>query len=326
MSTREDHDSPWKEALEDFFRPFLEFLYPQVAKLIDWDEPVDFLNAELQKITSGAESHRCYADKLVQVVWLNGEEYWLLIHIEVQGEPEANFAERMFTYYYRIRDRYKKSVISLAVLTDTQESFRPQSYSLALAGCAIRFDFLSVKLLDWWPRLEELKNSTNPFALLIAAQLTAKKVKDGKARVDNLIAFYRLAIKQALRKDEVRKLLIFLEWLVAIPEALTPYYNEQINLIEEDSKMAYNSLLERFAIEKGIEQGREEGMQQGMQKGLGKGRQQTLLKLLQLKFQKVDESVQRRVETATDAELELWIERILFADSLEALFADAEQP
>ena len=55
-----------------------------------------------------------------------------------------------------------------------------------------------------------------------------------------------------------------------------------------------------------------------------KGRQQTLLKLLQLKFQTVDESVQRRVETATDAELELWIERILFADSLEALFTDSD--
>jgi hypothetical protein len=213
MSTRADHDSPWKEALEDFFRPFLEFLYPQVAELIDWDEPTVFLNAELQKITSDAESHRCYADKLVRVVWLNGEEYWLLIHVEVQGEPEANFAERMFTYYYRIRDRYEKPTISLAVLTDTQESFRPQSYSFALAGCAIRFDFLSVKLIDWWPRLEELKASTNPFALLIAAQLTAKKVKDGKTRVDNLIAFYRLAIKQALRKDEIRKLLTFLEWL-----------------------------------------------------------------------------------------------------------------
>lgn len=312
MNTREDHDSPWKDALEDFFRPFLEFLYPQVAKLIDWDLPIVFLNAELQKITSDAESHRCYADKLVQVALLNGEEYWLLIHVEVQGEPEANFAERMFTYYYRIRDRYKKPLISLAVLTDTQESFRPQSYSFALAGCAIRFDFLSVKLLDWWPRLEELKNSTNPFALLIAAQLTAKLVKDGKTRVDNLMAFYRLAIGQALGRDDIRKLLIFLEWLVAIPEALTPYYNEQINLIEEDSKMAYNSLLERFAIEK------------GRQEGLGKGRQQALLKQLQLKFQTVDESVQRRVETATDAELELWIERILFADSLEALFTDSD--
>lgn len=30
----------------------------------------------------------------------------MLIHVEVQGEPEDGFAERMYTYQYRLRDRY----------------------------------------------------------------------------------------------------------------------------------------------------------------------------------------------------------------------------
>lgn len=317
MSRREDHDSPWKEALELFFQPFLEFLYPQIAKLIDWGVPITFLDKELQKIASEAPNSRRYADKLAKVVFLNGEEHWILIHIEVQGEPDAGFAERMFTYYYRIRDRYQKPVISLAVLTDTQENFRPRSYNSTLAGCAIRFDFLSVKLLDWWPRLEELKASANPFGLLMAAQLTAKLVKDGNARVDSLIGFYRLASKQGLDREAISRLAVFLEWMVAIPKASTPYYNEQIKLIEEDSQMAYISLIERFGIEKGREEGREEGH--------GKGRRQTLLKQLQLKFQTVDESVRRRVEAATEAELDLWLERILFADSLEGFFTDPSE-
>jgi hypothetical protein len=33
---QEDHDSPWKEALEVFFQPFMRLLYPDIAKLIDW--------------------------------------------------------------------------------------------------------------------------------------------------------------------------------------------------------------------------------------------------------------------------------------------------
>lgn len=35
QSTPEDHDSPWKGALEVFFKPFMDFLYPQIAELID---------------------------------------------------------------------------------------------------------------------------------------------------------------------------------------------------------------------------------------------------------------------------------------------------
>ena len=180
QSAPEDHDSPWKGALEVFFQPFMDFLYPQIAELIDWQQPVEFLDKELQKITRKAKNSRRYADKLVKVRFLNGSEQWILIHIEVQGAPETDFAERMFIYYYRIRDRYQKPVISLAVLTDTQPSFRPKHYSDTIAGCSIRFEFATVKLLDWQDKTEELLQHDNPFGLLIAAQLTAKLIKDGK--------------------------------------------------------------------------------------------------------------------------------------------------
>lgn len=43
--------------------------------------------------------------KLIKVAALDGIETWVLIHVEVQGEPEDSFAERMFTYQYRLRDR-----------------------------------------------------------------------------------------------------------------------------------------------------------------------------------------------------------------------------
>ena len=36
--SQEDHDSPSKEALEVFFKPFIDFLYPQIAELIDWQQ------------------------------------------------------------------------------------------------------------------------------------------------------------------------------------------------------------------------------------------------------------------------------------------------
>ena len=309
-TNNEDHDSPWKEALEVFFRPFMDFLYPDIGQLIDWQQPVEFLDKELQKITRKAKSSRRYADKLVKVQFLNGTEKWILIHIEVQGSAEADFAERMFVYYYRIRDRYQKPVISLAVLTDTQPGFRPNHYTDGIAGCAVRFEFATVKLLDWQDKTDELLNHDNPFGLLIAAQLTAKLIKDGKNRVDNLIGYYRLAAEKNLPREQVTQLVVFLEWLVALPEDITPYYNEQLAHLEEDHKMTYISIIERQGIQKGLEEGIEQG------------RAATLYKLLQLKFSECAAEYEQRLFQANEAELNRWTERVLFAESIEAVFAE----
>ncbi|MCG8353364.1 MAG: hypothetical protein MI924_36830 [Chloroflexales bacterium] len=38
--------------------------------------------------------------------------------IEIQGQEETAFAERMFVYHYRLFDRYHHPIVSLAVLGD----------------------------------------------------------------------------------------------------------------------------------------------------------------------------------------------------------------
>ncbi len=54
-------------------------------------------------------------------VWrLDGEEAWVLIHVEVQNQAEVDFGERMFVYHYRIFDRFRRPMVSLAVLGDEQ--------------------------------------------------------------------------------------------------------------------------------------------------------------------------------------------------------------
>ncbi len=38
-------------------------------------------------------------DKLVQVTLKDGNEQWILLHIEVQAQSESEFDRRMFAYY-----------------------------------------------------------------------------------------------------------------------------------------------------------------------------------------------------------------------------------
>ena len=114
-----DYDSPWKEAIDAFFQPFMALFFPSVHALIDWNRPYEFLDAELQRITGDSTIGRRYADRLVKVHSREGLEVWLLLHIEIQGQADAQFPERMFQYWYRIYDRFGGvETISLALLTN----------------------------------------------------------------------------------------------------------------------------------------------------------------------------------------------------------------
>src|SRR5260221_12091158 len=117
--------SPWKEAIEEWLEDFLRFFFPAVHSLIDWARGYEFLDKELQQLASESEQGQRTVDKLVKVFWRTGEEFWVLVHIEVQSQAETVFPRRMYVYRYRISDKYNRPVVSLAVLADEDASCRP---------------------------------------------------------------------------------------------------------------------------------------------------------------------------------------------------------
>ena len=117
-----------RKALEHFLAPFQAFFFPQVHAGIHWSKGYESLAKELHQLARAARSPKGLADKLFKVWRLNGPEAWLLIHIEVQGEPEQHFPVRMFRYNVRAFDRYNQTVVSLAVLTDDRPDWRPERF------------------------------------------------------------------------------------------------------------------------------------------------------------------------------------------------------
>ncbi|MBK1722578.1 hypothetical protein CKO23_09995 [Thiocystis violacea] len=80
---RSDYDSPWKEAIGAYFQPFMRLFFEPVHERVDWRQPHEFLDAELQKITGDSQIGKRFADRLVRVRGREGQELWLLIHIEI---------------------------------------------------------------------------------------------------------------------------------------------------------------------------------------------------------------------------------------------------
>ncbi|MBT9438357.1 MAG: hypothetical protein GAS50_04100 [Desulfobacterales bacterium] len=47
---RADYDSPWKKALEVYFKEFIQFFFPDIAADVNWSCKYIFLDKELQQV------------------------------------------------------------------------------------------------------------------------------------------------------------------------------------------------------------------------------------------------------------------------------------
>lgn len=164
-----DYGNPWKEILTQYFPEFMAFFFPAAHADIDWRHPPEFLDKELRQAVREAEIGDRRVDQLTKVFRRGGEEAWVLVHVEVQGQVESKFAERMYVYHYRLFDRYHRQVASLAVLIDDVVGWRPQAFGYELWGCEVGIRFPTVKLLDYRQRWQELEQDRNPFAVVVMA-------------------------------------------------------------------------------------------------------------------------------------------------------------
>lgn len=250
-----DYDGAWKEGVEQYFEPFLAFFFPEIQAEIDWTRGYEFLDQELQQLIRESEIGKQFVDKLIKV-WLNdGKETWLLIHLEIQSQVDTGFARRMFSYHYRIFDRYGQEVVSLAILGDSQASWRPQEYSYGRWGCRLSLQFPTVKLLDYQPRWLELEASDNPFAVLVMAHLrTQATTKDLTGRLRWKLSLVKRMYELGYSRDKILQLFDLIDRLMALPPNLDLNFKTELQRFEAEQKMRYVSSIERLGISEGIQQ------------------------------------------------------------------------
>src|SRR3990167_7144595 len=217
---RNHFDTPWKDILDMYFEHFMRICHPEAAKAIDWNKGYEPLDKELSSITKDSEKGNRIADKLIKVWRVDGQETWVLFHIEIQGHPQSDFSERMYTYHYRLSDRYHKPVVSIAILADDKLTWRPSSYAYQLWGCQLNFHFVPIKLLDYENQRESLVVSSNPFAIVILAHLAALKTKrNEKDRYTAKLGLTRSLYDKGWDKKAILDLYTFIDWVMALPAA-----------------------------------------------------------------------------------------------------------
>ncbi|NGZ07134.1 MAG: DUF4351 domain-containing protein [Magnetococcales bacterium] len=323
-----EYDSPWKEILKTYFKDFLAFFLPEAHDGIDWHRAPEFLDKELDRITREAESGNRRVDLLVRVWLLDGGELWVLIHVEIQGNRDPDFEERMFTCQYRAFDLYKRPVVSLAILADEEGTWRPSTFGYQMWGSKVSFQFNAVKLLDYLTQLDLLESSNNPFAIVTLAHLTGKQTKNQpKERFQQKVRITRMLYERGFSRQRIVDLFRFIDWLLSLPEELDNQFWAILSDFEENKKMPYITSVERIGHKRGKEEGIVAGIQLGKEKGIEIGEQQGEAKLLtrqlQRRFGSLPDWANEKITKAKSSELEEWSLRLMDApNSLEEVFAN----
>ncbi|MGI5843140.1 MAG: hypothetical protein ACOX9B_03030 [Candidatus Xenobium sp.] len=263
---RQDFDNPWKEALHEFFPSFLEFFFPDIHADIDWGLGHEFLDAELRQLGRKSRGGRRLPDALVRVVRRNGQEGYVLVHIEIQSQVDQLFTLRVATYNHRIFDVHQLPLVSLVILADPDPRWYPDRYERELWGTRSLLEFRAFKLLDLRDRRLELAASSNPFALLSAAHLAA--LESGPAtrtrlawKLDLVRSLYRRGVDQ----ERARSLFGLIDWILHLTPTLDSEFCHEVEEIERSTEMRHMTTFERRGLEKGRLEGHLEGQRRMLQ-------------------------------------------------------------
>jgi len=219
-------DELWKKIIEDLFDDFVAFFMPDLYPHIDFSKGYTFLDKELFKLFPKSKGKKRFPDHLVRVFLKNGTEKWRLIHIEIQGYPDDVFPNRMFTYFYRIYDKYNQAIAALCIYIDSDEGFKPFRFEYDFFQTSFVYRFRTYKLLT--QEEQPLIESDNPFAM--TALVGLYQLKSGQSiqkKLELKIKLVRLLVSKGFSKEKIAHLFIFLDSLLTLPEKMEEIFEEE---------------------------------------------------------------------------------------------------
>ena len=297
-------DEAWKKIIERFFPQLLCFFVPKLYEDIDLSKGIDFLDKEMEQLSMISVKGAKYVDKLAKVYLKNGNEQWILVHIEVQGQPDKEFPLRMFRYFYRIFDRYGKRIVSMAIFTGSEKDRIDEKYELKSYGSGVEFRYLSFRLMDY--DKERLEQDSNPIAIVILASQEKERARQKDEKFNIKLYLIRKLYDKGYEKDEIKGLFEFIDWVMQLNDEEEKLIWEEIKELEGVKKMPYVTSVERI--------GRAEGLQQGL---LEDGRMM-VAEALDERFGKIPSTISNAVNQIKDRDvLKFLLRQVIRCNSME---------
>ncbi|GHV29437.1 hypothetical protein FACS1894167_08730 [Synergistales bacterium] len=208
-------------------------------------------------IDSDSDKGMRISDVAISIPLKTGADQRIAFHIEQQHEPDKDLPLRMFQGYYRMSDRLRVPVTSLAILTG---NIKPvNAYITSCYGTELNFKFgvYHVASAD----AEELKRDGRVFAVVV---LAAKRMLDAgdnpRERGKYSLELLNLTRERGCGAGKMRDIQKFIYRILRIGDKnIDPKVREvwKMQLIPIDE--AVMEIRIRDAVEEGMERGVEKG-------------------------------------------------------------------
>jgi len=176
----------------------------------------------------------------------------------------------MFTYFYRILDKYQKPITAYAIFTGASTVARPNYFATEYIGTSMRYTFNTYAIACQDD--EYLRASDNPFALVVLtakAALAGRNIKDTFER-DEILLILKLKLARDLLtkdipKEKIRVLMNFLRYYVRFENPVVNLkFDKEVEILTGRSTTMG---IEELLLERAKNQGLEQGMERGFEKG-----------------------------------------------------------
>lgn len=290
---RIDHDRLFKELLQVFFEEFLILFFPKIHEKIDFAH-AKFLDKEFVNDTSQRENKEI--DVILETKF-KGEDGLIIVHVEAQASYDSNFNKRMFVYFNRLFEKHQdKRIIPIALFSyDNKNKEEPNTFEMNFPFLdVLRFQYLTVELKKYnW---RDFIRQDNPVAGALMSKMAY--TEDEKIEV----------------KKEFLRMLVRLELDPARNHLLTSFFDTYLKLTEE----------EEHILQEAVKNLDPEGEAKVMElinsyerKGMEKGIQNSIVKILKMKFGSDSNSFAEQVYFINDGVLlDEVLEKVLIAESV----------
>ncbi|MEK4007256.1 Rpn family recombination-promoting nuclease/putative transposase [Paenibacillus sp. FSL H3-0333] len=264
------HDEAFKKLLETFYQEFIDLFFPELGDMLDYSE-TRFLMQELLVDIVGEEAREL--DLLLETRY-KGLDGYILIHLEPQSYKDHEFRDRMFIYFSRLFERYRKDhklIIPIAIFTSDEVREEQDTLEMSIPEHNIlRFQFLKVELRKQnWRRFIDSDNA-------VAAALLAKMGYTTREAREVRREFLRMFMKLRAQLDQGRLALIMsVADLYFKPDRVQDeeILRELIDHYPEEGEaiMELMPAWKRWGYEEGIAEGMEKGQAEIIRKLLLNG-------------------------------------------------------
>jgi predicted transposase/invertase (TIGR01784 family) len=328
--TAKPHDALFKAVFgtpahaDELFRSWLPHA---LTSAIAWQtlasEPVSFIDSELN-------DH--HSDLLFSARTHEGQQVLLYMLLEHQSRNDRWMPFRMLVYLDRIWERHLRQfggpfpLIIPVVVSHAPEGWTaPRNFHELIQPSPASFEGVSQLVPEFTMLIVDLAHLTNEElkarALAVFPKLALwalRDARDAHKLLNNLEHWAKEFGEMLESPSGIEAMSRILRYLALVCEEL--HYAQFRAKLREALPEA-----ERLAMtiaEELIQQGRAEGRVEGRMEGRVEGQVALLVKQLVRKFGELSADTHVRIEAATPEQLEHYAERILFAETLAAVFAD----